>query len=92
MPGVENYQRHPGKKLECVLAACGWKQVGDGLWEKGRSRLFIDIVGVFLYRWRPLFRPPCWLRVAGLSHNLIRHLPDRLIKFDDFTLNLLTGN
>ena len=89
MPDNENYQRHPGKNLERVLAASGWAQVGDGLWEKRQSRLYVDIVGIFFYRYRPLSKK--WDRVAGLSHNRIRYRPDRLIKFDDFTLDLTTG-
>ena len=92
MPGDENYQRHPGKKFEKVLAACGWEQVGDGLWEnpppgKGRHRLYVDNIGIFFYR----LIDGQWVKTHGLSHNLIRHRA-RFIAFGDMsTLDLLTG-
>lgn len=89
MPGIENYQRHPGKKLERVLAACGWEPIGHvcGLWEMGQSRIFVDHIGIFLYRRRPTF----WLRVAGLSHNRITQLHERRIFIDGYILDLNTG-
>jgi hypothetical protein len=87
VPGVENYQRHPGKKLERVLAACEWEQIGDGLWWKGKSRLYVDAVGCFLYR----LHSSQWVRVAGLSHARIRNLSERKIVFNDFILDLLSG-
>lgn len=88
MPGVENYQKNPEKKLVRVLAACEWEQVGDGLWEKGESRLYVDNIGCFLYR----ILTGQWIRAAGCSHNRVRHLKERRIKFDDFNINLLTGD
>lgn len=42
VPGVENYHKHPGNKLEGLLAVCLWKKVGHGLWEKGQSRILVD--------------------------------------------------
>ena len=91
MPGIENYQRHPGKKLERVLAACGWEQVGDGLWWKESSRLYVDMVGVFLYRIQIGFGVT-WRRTHGLSHNLIPHKARRITFKDLSVLDLVTGD
>jgi len=87
VPGVENYQRDPGNKIETFLAARRWLKVGDYLWERGPSRLYVDNVGVFLYR----YRDGRWIRTHGLSHNLI-HPWTYMITFKDLsTLDLLTG-
>lgn len=87
MPGVENYHKHPGQKLEDVLEACLWVKVGRGLWEKGQSRLYVDNVGIFLYR----FLGGAWVRTHGLAHNRI--FPHaRVIVFKDLsTLNLVSA-
>ena len=90
VPGDENYQRHPDKKLERMLAAYGWEQVGDDLWWKGSSRLYVDAVGVFLYRIEIGFGV-IWRRTHGLSHNLIPHRARRITFKDMSTLDLLTG-
>jgi hypothetical protein len=88
VPGVENYQRHPGKNLERVLATCDWKEVSPGLWWKGNSRLYVDAVGVFLYRQTN----GAWAKTRGLSHNRIFLLKSWQITFlDKSTLNLLDG-
>jgi hypothetical protein len=74
--------------LEKILQECQWEKIDEHLWEKGRSRLWVDWVGIFFYR----FQDQQWFRVAGLAHNRLRHLSDRLIIFcDDSRLNLLTG-
>jgi hypothetical protein len=87
VPGVENYQRHPGNKLEAFLAARRWLNVGDGLWERGQSRLYVDAVGVFLFRQVN----GAWTRTHGLAHNLIfPHKPEIIFR-DLSTLDLLTG-
>ena len=92
MPGDENYQRHPGKKLERVLAAYGWEQVGDDLWEKGQSRLYVDSVGVFLYRVTYVTpKSGYWNKTHGLSHNLIPHRARRITFKDLSVLDLTTG-
>jgi len=80
----ENYSRDQAKKLEKVLQACGWRQIERGLWEKGHGRLYVDEIGIFLYQ----FHNGQWLRTHGRSHNLITHLNDLIIHFDDFTLYL----
>ena len=92
MPGDENCQRHPGNKLERVLATYGWEQVGDDLWQKGQSRLYVDGVGVFLYRvtWVTP-KSGVWRRTHGLSHNLIPQRARRIVFKDMSTLDLLTG-
>jgi hypothetical protein len=89
VPGVENYQRHPGKKLERVLATYDWEQVGPGLWWKGNSRLYVDAVGVFLYRIQ-IGHGVRWVRTHGLAHNRIFN--PHIITFRDLsTLNLFDG-
>jgi hypothetical protein len=88
VPGVENYQRHPGKKLERVLATCEWEQVGPGLWWKGNSRLYVDAVGVFFYQHTSCHQ---WVRTHGLSHNLIFPRINKITFRDLSTLDLLTG-
>lgn len=92
MPGVEDYHKYPGRKLETALDLWGWKRIDDGLWEKGQSRLYVDHVGVFLYRVKWVTpKSGWWRKTHGLAHNRI--FPnDRLITFRDLsTLNLLTG-
>lgn len=81
----ENYSKDPAKELEGVLRSCYWRRAGKGLWEKEACRLYIDEIGCFLYR----LLNNRWVRTHGRSHNLITHLPERRIRFDDFTLNLL---
>lgn len=88
MPGVEDYHKYPGRKLERVLTTCSWKQVGDGLWEKGQSRLYVDGVGVFLYRQMN----GAWVKTHGLAHNRIFLLKSWKITFlDKSTLNRFDG-
>lgn len=90
MANNENYQKDPGPKLEAILQACQWEQVGPGLWEKGCSRLSVDNVGIFLYR--RFLEGFLWVRTFGLSHNRITHLSKRIIHFDgDHLLDLTTG-
>ena len=95
MPSKEYHQKDPAKDLEEALVACQWSRAVSrtdtkGLWEKGRSRLYVDEIGVFLYR----LLGDCWVRTAGLSHNRIKvlHLRERVIRFDDFEIDLITGN
>jgi hypothetical protein len=86
----ENYEQNPGEYLEKTLESCFWRRVRDGeprLWEKGRRRILVDHIGIFFY----VYSPGNWVRRAGLAHNRIRHLPDCLIKFNDFTLDLLAN-
>jgi hypothetical protein len=85
----EDYSKNRSKKLEETLRACAWKRVGSGLWEKEGFRLYVDDIGIFLYRLSYSDGWSCWRRTHGLSHNLITHLPECLIRFDGFTLNLL---
>lgn len=84
MANNENYSRDPAKELEKVLRTCGWKRVERGLWRKEACRLYVDEIGIFLYR----FRNGQWVRTNGRSHNLITHLNDLIIHFDDSTLHL----
>lgn len=84
MANNENYQRDPAKELEQVLRTCGWKRIERGLWEKKACRLYVDEIGIFLYR---LYNSQ-WVRTRGRSHNLITHLTDLIIYFDDSTLHL----
>ena len=87
----ENYEENPGEVLEKWLAVCHWARVMGGeprCWQLGRSRILVDEIGIFLYR---DFGGQVWVRTAGLSHNRIRHLKKRLIQFDGFTIDLLTG-
>ena len=89
MPGVENYHKHPDKDLEVVLRACAWEKVGAGLWQKGASRLFVDVVGVFFYR----LINHRWQRTHGLTHNRITLGPHNAIVFrDGGRLDLRTGD
>ena len=92
MPGDENYQRHPGEKLSRGLHVYGWELVGDNLWEKWGSRLYVDSVGVFLYRvtWVTP-KSGVWRRTHGLSHNLIPHKARRITFKDLSVLDLTTG-
>lgn len=86
----ENYERDQGVALEKVLETCGWRRVRNGeprLWEMGRSRILVDHIGIFLYR----NLGGNWARVAGLSHNRTNHLRECVMAFDDFTLDLYTG-
>ena len=90
MPNNEVYQKDPARDLEEVLRDCFWNKVAPGLWEKSRSRLLVDHIGIFLYR----LLAGWWVRTAGLSHNRIKvlHLRERVIRFDDFEIDLITGN
>ena len=86
----ENYERDQGLALEKVLQACDWQLVRNGeprLWEMGRSRILVDHIGIFLYR----NLGGNWVRTAGLSHNYINHLRAHILVFNDFTLDLYTG-
>lgn len=90
MSNNESYELHPGDALEKAIEACHWRRVRGGeprLWELCQSRILVDHIGIFIYR----KIGGSWVRIAGLSHNHIRHLPDRLIKFNDFTMDLMTG-
>jgi hypothetical protein len=84
------FEQNLAADLEGLLEACLWERVEPDLWEKGRSRLRVDEIGVFLYR---LYAKQGWVRTAGQAHMGMRGLPDRLIYFPDgFILNLLTGD
>jgi hypothetical protein len=86
VPNNENYQRSPDKAIEGVLRDCGWECVFPGLWQKDKTRLFVDDVGIFLYRLLSGY----WCRTAGLSHDLIQisHLRERVLYFQGFEINL----
>jgi hypothetical protein len=89
VPNNESYYKHPGLYLEDVLAACLWEARGKGWWSKSRSLLLVDAWGIFYYRQTQAG----WERLYGLTHNRLRHLPDRLIFFPDgFRLDLFTGD
>ena len=85
----ENYARDPRKGIVKALVAAGWDDVGGGLWQKGDKRLLVDSVGVFLFQ----LKDGWWIRIAGLSHNLISYqdLAGNYLYFRNYTLNLLTG-
>lgn len=90
MSNNESYERDQGLALEKVLETCHWMRVRGGeprLWEQGRSRIIVDHIGIFLYH----NLGGNWVRIAGLSHNRINHLRERIMVFDDFTLDLYTG-
>ena len=88
MAGNEDHRKNPSRDLIEILVDCQWRHVGLGLWEKGRSRLLVDNIGVFLYRCQDGF----WLRMHGLSHPRIVDLPKRVIWFDvTCPLDLTTG-
>ena len=88
MAGNEDHRKNPSRDLIEALVECGWQYVGPGLWEKGESRLFVDHIGVFLYR----RVAGLWKQTHGLSYSRIIHLPERVIRFDaDYSLDLLTG-
>jgi hypothetical protein len=92
-------QKNPGRKLEKFLEVHQWERVTDrfyletsrwqrfesGLWEKGRSRLLVDNIGVFLYR----LKNGAWVRTQGLSHDLVSQ--EEIVFQDGSTLDLLTG-
>ena len=103
-----NYVKDPRGQLEKVLERLGWVRVTDrlyldtcrwlreesGLWENDRSRLFVDEIGVFLYR---LEEPTdesrwvrTWVRTAGLSHDRIFPNKHELV-FDGGRLDLGNG-
>ena len=86
----ENYERDQGEMLEKVLENCGWRRIRGGeprLWGKGRSRILVDHIGIFLYRYLGVN----WVRIAGLSHNRINRLRECVMVFNNFTLDLYTG-
>lgn len=84
----ENYSRDPKDALEKVLEKCQWERIGPDLWEKSRSRLLIDHIGIFLFR----AIGKVWVRTYGLSHTHINHLAERVIWFDKVvSINLETG-
>ena len=104
MGNKENYKEDPEKYLIGVLEACRWEPAPHGYWTKGRSALYVDEVGVFLYRqlkevevyldgeFQYRTQKPKWVRTHGLAYPDILHLPELYIKFlDGFKLNLLTG-
>lgn len=91
MANNETYKADPAADLAEVLEACLWERVRPGLWEKGRSRLLVDHVGLFHFR----LYDNQWVRIAGLSHNnfLPKHRAENYIKFPgSHKLNLLTGD
>ena len=88
MANNESYEAEPGEYLEKILEGCAWCRVESRTWEMGRSRILVDEIGIFLYR---DFGGRVWVRTAGLSHNRIRHLKKRFIQFNEFTIDLLTG-
>ena len=95
-----NYVKDPRRQLEKVLEKLGWERVTDrlyldtcrwlreesGLWENDRSRLFVDEIGVFLYR----LDGGRWVRTAGLSHDRIFPNKHELV-FDGGRLDLGNG-
>ncbi len=94
----ENYQKDPGSRLEKVLHACHWERVPDrfyfdisrwdsGLWEKGQSRLLVDLVGIFLYQ----FKDNRWVRTRGLAHYRIFPRKHEIIFIGGSRLDLKTG-
>ena len=88
----EVYVKDPVEALEDILEACLWERVAPHLWEKGRSRIFVDEIGIFLFRGYRNYKPARWVRTHGLAHLYIRHLPQLFILFpDEYKLNLLTG-
>lgn len=83
MPNNESYNKSPVEEFAKRLRAAGWKPIPQGLWEKGRHRLYVDEIGIFLYR----LLSGKWVRSHGLSHNRI--LKKDFIRFQDgFKLNL----
>ncbi|MFA5382457.1 MAG: hypothetical protein WC356_04770 [Candidatus Micrarchaeia archaeon] len=85
----EDYRENHKEILKKILKVCSWNQVSKDLYEKGRSRIYVDDIGIFLYR----RLAGVWCRTCGLSHNRITTsmLRERLIVFPDYTLNLLIG-
>ena len=88
MPNNENYAKNPQKKLIALLNECGWLQVG-GFWEKGSSRLLVDEIGIFLFRWRA----KRWARTHGLAHTSMRNLDTtkKMVFSDKSSLSLESG-
>lgn len=83
----ENYVKDPVRKLNQILRACHWKRIRPRLWEKGTCRIFVDAVGIFLYRLQAVR----WVRTQGLSFSDFqpKYLAERYIRFiDESRLNL----
>jgi hypothetical protein len=87
--GNEDYRKNPSRDLIEILIDCAWQYVGPGLWEKGRSRLLVDSIGCFFYQ----YRDGRWHRLAGLSHQHMTQLDERIIHFGPaYYLDLLEEN
>jgi len=86
MSNNESYVRSPVKAITNLLRELDWRPIERGLWEKGKNRLFVDEIGIFLFR----YKEGRWVRTNGLSHNYIKgaHLSKGRIVFRDFILNL----
>ena len=106
MGNSESYKEDPDKYLVGVLEACRWEPSPNGYWVKGRSCLYVDEVGVFLYRYLEEIgvyvdgmgtvlhqqHKKKWVRTHGLAYAYIQNLPELYIKFiDGSRLDLLTG-
>jgi hypothetical protein len=86
MPNNEDYRKNPESEFTEILHACGWKYIGAGYWEKGKHRLYMDSLGVFLYQ---LQADNQWLRINGLCFATMAIMPGQYIEFDGYRLNLL---
>jgi hypothetical protein len=80
--------KDPGGKLEKVLERLDWERVEPGLWEKDRSRLLVDNIGIFLYR----LKSGAWVRTYGLAHDLISPRTHEIVFLDGSRLDLETGD
>ena len=80
----ESYDKSPAETLVKRLKAAGWESRRGGLWEKGRHRIYVDGIGIFLYR----LLSGAWVRTHGLTYNHI--LTKDSIRFlDGYKLNIL---
>jgi hypothetical protein len=82
--GNEDHRKNPSRNLIEALVECGWQYVGPGLWEKQDCRLFVDSIGCFLYQ----LQDDGWRRLAGLSHQHMTQLDERIIEFGDYIVDL----
>jgi len=80
----ESYDKSPAERLGKRLWAADWRQIQKGLWQRGRHRLYVDGIGIFLYR----LLHGQWVRTHGLTYNHI--LTKDSIRFlDGYKLNIL---